>query len=183
MNAASVHVSIDPSRFVCCAKQGFTASNIRDWLILDERSATFYWRKKPVSKTDLSISAGSISKYRTNSYVRIYFQGRHYAAHRLMWLWYHGAMPKRPLEIDHINGNGLDNRIANLRLVTRRENCQNKKRHREGKLIGAVHNSVVDKWEARIHENGKQRYIGLFDTEREAHEAYMERLNEIKVKE
>ncbi len=77
-------------------------------------------------------------------------------------------------EIDHINGNPLDNRKANLRFCTRSENMQNvvKKTPRKGsRFMGVVpHGS---RWKARAGHKGKTVYLGLFLTEEEAGEAYL----------
>jgi len=54
------------------------------------------------------------------------FMRKTYAAHRVAWFLHHGAWPMG--EIDHINGNAQDNRIANLRDVTHKENTRNMKR-------------------------------------------------------
>lgn len=73
--------------------------------------------------------------------------------------------------VDHINGDGLDNRLENLRIVSHRENCQNKIQHRNGKIIGAK-KLPSGNFEARIWFNGKYRYLGVFSTEKEANKAY-----------
>ena len=46
--------------------------------------------------------------------------------HRAIWAWHHGCFPT--LQIDHINGDGMDNRIENLREVTASENQRNQHR-------------------------------------------------------
>lgn len=59
-------------------------------------------------------------------YVKVTIGKEQYFAHRLAWVYVHGTQPD---EIDHINQAKDDNRIANLRNVTHRENCQNVRRY------------------------------------------------------
>lgn len=91
-------------------------------------------------------------------------------------LFLHHAVVGRPLKglvVDHINGNGLDNRLSNLRIVTRRENTHNQKRHREkGKIVGACWDKSKKRWVSCIRINGKQKFLGRFKTEKEAGDAY-----------
>jgi hypothetical protein len=64
----------------------------------------------------------------TDGYLHVCHAGRRMKAHRVAWLLATGAWPQH--EIDHINGDRSDNRIANLRDVTHRVNQSNQKRHR-----------------------------------------------------
>ena len=85
--------------------------------------------------------------------------------------------------IDHINGIKTDNRLDNLRVVTPRQNLQNTKRHRKGGLVGASLCKNTERstrsWRASIYLDGKQTHLGMFETELEAHNAYLTKLNEI----
>lgn len=75
--------------------------------------------------------------------------------------------------VDHINGDSLDNRRSNLRLVTHRENSMNvvsSKRQKKGGYKGVTWHNKGQKWEAGIcagelRANGKRKriYLGLFD--------------------
>jgi len=82
------------------------------------------------------------------------------------------------MEIDHINGNGLDNRRQNLRIATRSENGANKpKYHRGGysKYKGVTKaNSNTRPWAAWIKEGGESIHLGHFLTEEQAALAYNE---------
>lgn len=76
--------------------------------------------------------------------------------------------------VDHINGNGLDNRRCNLRLANHSENVRNtglNKTNRSG-FKGVHWDSREGKWRAQINANGAFRHIGYFDTPEEASEAY-----------
>jgi hypothetical protein len=78
--------------------------------------------------------------------------------------------------VDHINGDTLDNRKANLRLCTNAENVRNAKKK------SGVHSSAYKgvctnkhgKWVAQITVNYKNHYLGTFETEEQAHSAYCE---------
>jgi hypothetical protein len=83
--------------------------------------------------------------------------------------------PLHGLQVDHIDGNPLNNQSNNLRLVTHRENQQNRKEHRKGRLQGT--NLIAGKyWIANVQEKGKKIYLGIFKTEKEANSAYNSRL-------
>lgn len=74
----------------------------------------------------------------------------------------------RPLEpheqVDHIDGDGLNNRCANLRLATRSENNRNSRRHKDNTsgFKGVSWHKRGQKWQARIEVDGRTLYLGLF---------------------
>ena len=85
-------------------------------------------------------------------------------AHRLAWFKVYGEFPKK--EIDHINGDRADNRIENLRDVTRIENMHNLKFHRDGNTP-----CIKKRWNKyAVYIKGK--YKGLFNTKEEAEKAF-----------
>ena len=76
---------------------------------------------------------------------------------------------------DHINHNGLDNRKANLRPVSRAENVWNMRKRKckcSSKYKGVSWFSVKKKWQAGIQANGRKIFIGCFNNEVEAAKAY-----------
>lgn len=73
-------------------------------------------------------------------------------------------------EIDHIDGNPGNNYIENLRVCTSQQNKFNSRAYGKSKYRGVHKNN--SKWEARITRNGYMQYLGLFDTEKEASNAY-----------
>lgn len=74
--------------------------------------------------------------------------------------------------VDHIDGDGLNNRRSNLRAGTQSQNCVNRKRTPGKHMRGA--RPKAGKWQGYIKYQGKQRSLGYFDTEAEAHVAYVE---------
>ena len=106
-------------------------------------------------------------------YVKIIIGGKQFYAHRLAWLWVHGEYPNGV--IDHINGDGGDNRISNLREATKTQNQWNRKvsmRTKSG-LKGAFFHKRSGKWASSIKVHDKHIRLGIFATPEEAHLAYM----------
>lgn len=86
--------------------------------------------------------------------------------------WAIVGKPPKGFVIDHINGDTLDNRKDNLRIVTIRRNSQNTYRHRQGKFVGINWHPKNRSWIARIHVNGKKLHLGCFSTPEAANLAY-----------
>ena len=79
-------------------------------------------------------------------------------------------------EIDHINGNGLDNRLANLRVVDRSKNGMNRRKQKNNKsgYKGVYLDKDSGKWRAVIKAYGKVINLGSFSSKEDAHQAYCE---------
>lgn len=76
-------------------------------------------------------------------------------------------------EIDHIHGDTLDDRWAELRPATRAQNEANRGARRNNKLgVKGVH-FKDGKYQASIHRRGTREYLGLFDTPQAASAAYL----------
>lgn len=103
-----------------------------------------------------------------------YFRGkifrRSFLAHRLIWRMLTGECAG---EIDHINGNGLDNRLENLRPVSHLENMRNVPLYRANKsgVTGVYWSEPKKKWQAAIRVDGQQVHLGTFTDFNEAVEA------------
>ena len=88
--------------------------------------------------------------------------------------------PPRGYKTDHRSGNGLNNQKENLRLVTNRQNSQNRRDYKKSSKYPGVHWVKRNKkWIAKIQINGKSKYIGGFTDEGEAFEAYKQAANAI----
>lgn len=88
--------------------------------------------------------------------------GRNYFAHRIIWEMHFGDCSGH--EIDHVNGNRADNRLENLRLVTRGENRKNIKRQTNNKsgAVGVYRRGT--RWGASIQQDKRLHSLGTFDT-------------------
>jgi hypothetical protein len=78
------------------------------------------------------------------------------------------------IEVDHINGDGLDNRKSNLRLATHLENGSNlpKQKNRSSRFKGVSWSKLTERWEAYICPRGRKIHLGLFEDESRAAKSY-----------
>ena len=112
-------------------------------------------------------------KYSTNKrwrYLSTSIQGNFVYIHRLAWACYYGEVPNI---IDHIDGCPTNNKINNLRNGDQRQNTQNKRIHRDGRLVGAI-KAKNNGWQAVIYLRGVKYHLGYFKTELEAHTVYID---------
>jgi len=144
---------------------------------VDEVKKTFRIRNGNLERLNYRYPNGKwtvVENKKNNSggYCQVGFNGKFIYYHVIIWILSTGKDIPQGLEIDHINGNKIDNRIENLRLVTSRGNSQNMEKHRDGKLVGCYYHKRDRMYMASISISGKDIHIGLFETEKEAHKAY-----------
>lgn len=130
-----------------------------DWgKILEYRDGDLYWKVQPTrSRVPIGSKAGSNKRglYRTVGY-----KYRTFLAHRIIWEIVYGPIPKDMI-IDHIDGDGFNNKLENLRLVTPSQNARNRKGHREGKVMGLWQDPKTKKWRSYLN-------LGSYTTREEA---------------
>jgi hypothetical protein len=119
----------------------------------------------------------------TKGYIRLHFycKGAHYraGAHRIAWLLHYGVFPPIEMQIDHINRERTDNRIANLRLATNGQNKANSSPRECSNYRGITFDAERSKWTASIQHNEKSIYLGRYQTQEEAARAYNHKAREI----
>lgn len=158
-----------------------TQELLKEYLRYDEGTGKLYWIKSHVNHIKVGQEAGTIFKGKSNtySYRRTRILGKRYFNHVLVWLYCKGSFPCEML--DHKDGDGLNNRIDNLRECTNTQNQANiglKKSNKSG--YRGVHLMIASgKWRAQISHNYKKMTIGLFDTAEEANEAYIKMAKQI----
>ena len=137
-----------------------------------------FWRKRKTRGCQFDSPMGNTSNL---GYRRVWIggrSGRSYQAHQLAWLYMAGEFPV--LDIDHINGDRLDNRFENLREVSRSINLQNSLVCRSDSAVpyrGVSKNK--HRFGARIVVEKVQHWLGTFDTPEEAHQAYLSAKEEL----
>ena len=144
---------------------------LRKLLRYDPETGKLYWKERSLAhfrnSRDQKIwntrFAGSEALYSDiYGYRQGRILGRSYRAHRVIWAIAYGKWPDG--EIDHVNGDRSDNRISNLRSVTRSANSKNLKRpvNNTSGFIGVSRSGK--KWRAHIKVTGRYVHIGTFDT-------------------
>lgn len=110
-----------------------TQARIREYFNYDPLTGDLIVRERPRSEfapnwhsRHLKRVGKPAGKLNVEGYLKVTIDGRLYSAHRVIWMLVHGEMPAYPdFEIDHVNGNRSDNRIGNLRKVTKSLNQRN----------------------------------------------------------
>lgn len=150
-------------------RSDLTQAKLREVLTYNPATGIFIWAEgRPRSGK----VAGwvNVHGYRVISISKVEF-----LAHHLAWLYVYGRLPAQ--EIDHRNGDRCDNRIDNLRDVTRVTNTQNQRRRRSGAApnlpFGTTYDKARQKYAAYIGVDGKTIALGRFPTPEEAEAAYL----------
>jgi hypothetical protein len=150
--------------------------NLKKQLSYDEQTGIFKWK---VSKRGLRIGDIAGSK-RQHGYIAIRINHKLIYAHRLAWFYMYEVWPTG--EIDHIDGNRLNNSKANLRDVNPIVNKQNIRSARSDNvcgMLGVFLDKRSNKYVSKLQTNGKQKWLGLFETPEKAHQAYLEAKRQI----
>lgn len=103
-----------------------------------------------------------------NGYLTVNIGGSLFTAHRLGWTIHHGSPPTD--QVDHINGDKADNRIANLRDVTASDNSRNQKMRATNTtgVMGVNWHPARRCWVSNIYADGRRWHLGYFRTFDEA---------------
>ena len=109
-----------------------------------------------------------------HNYYMVKLDGKLIYWHRLVYKFFHGFIP-REMQIDHRNNKRDDNRIENLQILFAKQNyrCQLKNRTNSSGFPGVYFYRRNEKWAAQIKINGIRKYLGHFDTPKEAYKAYI----------
>lgn len=148
------------------------------WDLFDYRDGVLFRRKRIKG-----VRPGPVTGTTVHGRVRVQIDRVGYYVHRLIWIMHFGYIPADKL-IDHINGNPVDNRIENLRLVTARQNQFNRRKRTLKNSLSSPYKGVTfcpadGKYHVIIQKDYKSMRAGRFESERDAALAYNRRALEL----
>ena len=146
-----------------------TIKEMLHWFEFHLYDGTIKWKKRPGMRVDIGDEAGTINK----GYRELIFKGKYYLTHRVLMAfheWLCGRELPADKEIDHLDGNGLNNKLENLRIVSQSLNQRNRKKSpRNTTGVTGVHfDKRKRKYRARVTSEGKVNFLGYFDSLDEA---------------
>ena len=147
--------------------------------LFEYRDGALIWKvrsSKTAGRIKIGGIAGTIEK---NGYIRITIERKPYRMHQLVFMYHKGYLTKG-MEIDHIDGDRTNNRIENLREVTRAQNALNRKYFKNTSGVkGVSWCNQRKKWVAQIVVDGRNKHLGRYDTIEEAAAAAIAGRNEL----
>lgn len=162
-------------------KNLISLSRLNERLTYDPATGVLTWKycdgiHRDFNKRFAWKPAGTVGK---DGYIIINVDKNSYVAHRLGWYMVTGEYPEK--HIDHIDGDRANNAFSNLRLATPLENTQNKSFETGRKKKRGTHfRKAEGKWCAKIRHNYKDMWLGFFDSEDSASEAYEAAARELR---
>lgn len=146
-----------------------SAERIRSVFYYDQDTGVFTWKQTTSNAAQAGKRAGGQN---SKGYTLIRLDGGSFKAGRLAWLFVTGEDPGE-LEIDHKNRMRSDDRFDNLRLASRKINCENIgiPKHNTSGIKGVSRHSRSGRWEAYIYHHKRRIQLGTFSAMAEAIEA------------
>lgn len=145
-----------------------TQERLKRLMTYNPETGEFIWRvrwhrSRPGDKVGRSLNVG---------YYRITIDGKHYYLHQLAFLFMEDRIPTH--DIDHKNGDKIDNRWDNLRVAGKQGNQANSpmKSTNTSGFKGVSFCATTKRWRASIRHNGREINLGRYNTKEEAAKAY-----------
>lgn len=159
-----------------------TQAYLKERLDYNENTGVFTWKRRPGSSRTINswntrysgCEAGTVrlcTKSENLYYQFINLINKPRRSHGLAWLYVHGVLPER---IDHIDGDGLNNKISNLRVISHGDNVRKARiaKNNTSGYKGVFWRKDTNKWAARSKVDGKYKSLGSFDSKEDAFAAY-----------
>jgi hypothetical protein len=154
-------------RAITEARQALTQKEVKMLFSYNELTGILTRKVRTSNRVKVGDEVGCL---RDDYYLDVNINHKLYRVHRIIWLLVYGYMPEF---IDHINHIRNDNRLLNLREVSRQENNQNttKQKNNKSGRVGVHFDNKRSKWVAQITINGKATPLGRFNFKKDAIEA------------
>lgn len=135
-----------------------SVEDLRKLFEYNEQTGILYWSVNKGRATKGDIAGTNHNK----GYLSVQIDKTAYLLHRVIWCIYYGQWPSK--FIDHIDLNKKNNKINNLRLATRANNCQNHARRIDSNssIKGVTWHVRLNKWQARVQIDNKRVHLGYF---------------------
>lgn len=145
-----------------------SVDRLRELLSYDHNTGVMTWK---VDRSNFRAGAVAGTPDR-KGYLRFQLDKKRYSVHRVAYAIYTGEWPSG--QIDHIDGDPANNRIANLRVATGNQNMWNRRKPAANTsgYKGVSFRKDLRRYQAYVAAHGKMRHIGYFDTAEEASAAY-----------
>lgn len=159
-----------------------TQALVNERLDYNSETGVFTWKVRPCNSRTINswntryagTEAGYIYLHDKDGdlyYRKVSINDHPYRLHRIAWLYVHGVLPDR---IDHIDGNGLNNKLSNLRVISHGDNIRKARiaKNNTSGYKGVFWRKDTNRWAARSKVDGKYKSLGSFDSKEEAFDAY-----------
>jgi hypothetical protein len=146
-----------------------TLTRVHEVLRYEPETGKLFWKLSNSNRIKIGSEAGTIAKV---GYRYVSIDGHRLLAHRLIFFMQNGEWPKQ--DIDHMDGDRLNNRWSNLRECSRQMNTENRRNAQLNSLtrvLGVSPSRGI--FRAQIQVDGKNKYLGRFKTLEEAQSAYL----------
>jgi hypothetical protein len=145
-----------------------TQEQLKEVLHYCPETGVFTWLTSSKGRRKGSEAGTVYRKANGKSYRRLCLRYVNYAVHRLAVLYVTGAFPEN--EVDHEDGNGLNNRWNNLREVTRAQNVKNKRlqQNNTSGVMGVSWHTRDRRWLSAISVDGNRKFLGSFRNKEDA---------------
>jgi HNH endonuclease len=153
-----------------------TQALVRELFEYDPETGVLTWRRRDRGQFESYHACNAYVRYEGESagslsdegYLKVTIFGRHYKAHRVIFLWMTGRWPDP--EVDHENHNRADNRWVNLVETTQSQNLRNQTLYKNNATgrIGVSWCEDISKFRVRIGVGDRNEHLGYYDTFEEA---------------
>ena len=137
---------------------------LRQRLRYDPETGKLYWRRGTKQRHAHRDGVEAFTAVRNTGYKHGRVDDRAYQAHRVIWAMEYGEWPTG--QIDHIDHDRTNNRLANLRIVSHQENHRNTSRRKNNTsgAMGVSWYKAGGKWTAYIMVDRRKQHLGYFDS-------------------